>query len=93
MSYDKYEELKRELDSGKIFYVEFIKKNGELRKMICRRGVKVGIVPPDDRQRDATKDPDNILRVWDMIKEGYRSINLDTVTKINYDGNKIVYEH
>ena len=74
-----YSEVKATLSTGRIFSVIFRKKGGELRHMTCRTGVKKGLVPESEKQREATSNPDNIMTVWSMSDNGYRSINLDSL--------------
>lgn len=66
-----------------IFSVVFLKKNGELRPMTCKLGVKKhlkgGILKYNPGER-------NNLIVFDMQKEGYRTINLDTLMHISMKG-------
>jgi hypothetical protein len=69
---------------GKIFSVKFIKRStGELREMVCRTGVKKnlagGELPFDPIQK-------NLLMVYDMQKNGYRSIPLENVLEIKIKG-------
>jgi hypothetical protein len=77
--------------SGRFFTVEFTKQNGQNRVMNCRTGVtkhlskngkKIKLTPPSEN---------GILRVYDLQSKGYRSINLDTIKKINY--NKITLKY
>ena len=66
-----------------IFSVVFLKKDGTLRRMTCRFGVKShlkgGRLSYDPKER-------NNLIVFDMQKEGYRTINLDTLMNVNMKG-------
>mgnify|MGYP000229741370 CR=1 FL=1 len=77
-----FEEIKKEL-GNKFFSVEFIKKDGTLRKMVCRLGVKKGVTgkgmtyAPNDRQ---------LLNVYDVQKKAFRMINLNTLKAIKYRG-------
>ena len=76
--------------NGQFFTVEFIKKDGTLRKMNCRTGVKK-YLSNNGKNIKITKPIENgILRVYDIKKGAYRSINLDTVKKINF--NKVTYK-
>ena len=76
--------------NGQFFTVEFIKKDGTLRVMNCRTGVKK-YLSNNGKNIKITKPIDNgILRVYDIPKGAYRSINLDTVKKINF--NKVTYK-
>jgi hypothetical protein len=61
---------------GKIFTAEFVKKDGTLRRMNCRLGVKKGITGKGLKFVPMEK---LLLPVFDMQKDEYRMINLDTV--------------
>lgn len=64
---------------GKFFSVEFVKKtDGSIRPMTCRLGVKKG-----QTGRGLLFDAlaKGLLPVWDVQKEGYRFINLDSLRK------------
>ena len=69
--------------NGKIFSAVFTKKDGEKRKMVCRRGVAkyvkgVGLkFKPDDR---------GLIGVFDMHKKAYRFINVTTLEQIKIKG-------
>lgn len=76
--------------NGQFFTVEFVKKDGTLRTMNCRTGVKK-YLSNNGKTIKITHPIDNgILRVFDVKKDAYRSINLDTVKKINL--NKVSYK-
>ena len=66
-----------------IFSVVFLKKNGELRPMTCKLGVKKhlkgGILKYNPGEM-------NNLIVFDMQKDDYRKINLDTLMHISMKG-------
>lgn len=70
---------------GKVFYVEFLKKDGTLRKMVARTGVTKG-VKGSGKTLDTNKHT-NLITVCDMVlaaKEGvdksYRVISLDKIS-------------
>ena len=78
-----------ELLKGQFFTVEFTKKDGTKRIMNCRTGVKK-YLSNNGKKIQITKPIDNgILRVFDLQKNEYRSINLDTVNRITF--NKVTY--
>lgn len=78
--------------NGLFFTVEFIKKDGTIRKMNCRTGVKK-YLSNNGKQIKLTSPIDNgILRVYDIHSKGYRSINLDTIKKINYNKISLKYK-
>jgi len=66
--------------NGQVFGVKFIKKDGTLRRMACRLGVKKGVTGAGKRWDRA--DYPNLLTVWDMNKKDFRNVNLDTVKEV-----------
>lgn len=73
----------KEMVGAKIFSVIFQKKDGTLREMVCRLGVtkhlkggELGYNPADF----------NYLTVFDMQKQEYRTINVNTLKRIKLDG-------
>ena len=62
---------------GKIFQVTFTKKNGELRKMTCRLGVKKG---QKTGAPSTTAHIPQYLTVFDMKIQQYRNINIQKLT-------------
>jgi hypothetical protein len=83
------------IPSGAIFTVTFVKKNGEVREMNCRKGVVCGLIP---NARPKAPNPSNIVTVYDMKvaqtatkkSEAYRNINTNTVLFIKAE--KQVFE-
>jgi len=74
--------------AGKIFFVEFVKKDGSIRKMLARTGVKKGINGNGHSLKEETKN--HVIRVYDMMKQAWRTITYDKV--IRFSGNKIAFE-
>lgn len=71
-------------ESGRIFTAEFTKKDGTVRVMNCRTGVKKHL----KGGRLAFNPADyKLLPVYDLKKEGYRFINLKTLRKISFAGS------
>lgn len=70
--------LRKQL-GGKIFTVHFIKKDGTLRKMNARLGVKKHLKGGTKSFNDSDF---NYLTVFDLKKKSYRTVNLNTVTKL-----------
>lgn len=79
-------DVKEQLKGGKIFTVEFIKKDGTLRKMNARLGVKKGVKGVGMAYEPSEK---NLLPVFDMQKGSFRMINCSTITKIVHQGKTI----
>lgn len=62
--------------------VQFVKKNGELRVMNCRTGVKKYL----KGGRDTLADKPYLYKVYDVRRKAYRCVNLNTVVNIRMDG-------
>jgi len=75
--------LIKDLAGEKIFGCTFTKKNGEVRDMVCRLGVKSHLHGGELPFCPVEK---GVLPVFDMQKQAYRMINLDTVTEIRANG-------
>lgn len=67
---------------GKFFTVEFTKKNGDLRKMNCRKGVKKHL-----QGGSLAFDPNSkgLVVVFDAQKKAYRMININTLQSVTID--------
>ena len=66
-----------------IFSVVFLKKDGTIRKMLCRLGVKKNLNGNGLRYNPIKRA---LLVVFDMQKEAYRMVNLETISHINMKG-------
>jgi len=73
----------KELAGSQIFSVKFIKKDGSLREMVCRLGVKKHL-----KGGELAYDAKSLgyLPVFDMQKEDYRMINTNTIVEIKING-------
>jgi len=69
-----------------IFTVDFTKQNGEARTMNCRRKVRshVKVGPKKYRKPIGVHTPS--ILVFDMQKQEYRHLNLETATSIRAAG-------
>ena len=74
-----------ETNNGRIFSVQFTKKNGEHRNMLCRRGVSKGVNGNGARYNAISKA---LLHVYDMHKGVWRSINFETINQISLNGHQ-----
>jgi hypothetical protein len=78
------EDLKKVITllGDKIFTVTFVKKDGSIRVMNARRGVKKGV-----KGVGMSYDPfsKNLIPVYDMQKEAFRMINAETILEIKAD--------
>jgi len=69
---------------GKLFAATFIKKNGEIRNMVARMGVRRAKgTGTYSHTRDLTRSN---VTVWDVQKGEYRAIPLDRVISIRNAG-------
>ena len=69
--------------NGKIFSACFTKKNGEKRKMVCRRSVSKYVKGVGLKFKPEEKD---LIGVFDMHKTSYRFINIKTLEQIKVKG-------
>jgi hypothetical protein len=60
------------------FKCNFVKKNGEIREMICNF-------------IDFHPSCENLVIVYDLSVDGYRNINLQTLIDITYNKRKISF--
>ena len=74
------------LIKSNIMEVTFTKTNGEERKMTC---TLMENYLPTYNEGSTRKKNDNVLSVWDLDKDGWRSFRKDTITeyKIKEDIN------
>lgn len=74
---------------NKIFSVIFEKKDGTLRKMHCRMGVTKHL-------KGGTKKYDaaslNYLTVYDLQKKAYRTINVNTLKQLRFQGQTWAFQ-
>lgn len=76
----------RERANDTFFSVHFIKKNGDLRKMVCRLNVKKGVTGVGMSYNPTEK---GLLCVYDVVKKGFRMIVINTIQNIQIRGNRI----
>lgn len=71
--------------TGKFFSVWFYKKDGTLRRMTARFGVKKHL-----HGGKTTVPTDKYFIVWDCSKQEYRAVNKETITKVKFGGKEYV---
>ena len=65
--------------------ITFTKKDGTERVMKCTLRESVAI--PYEKKTDRTREGQlNILPVWDLEADGWRSVNLDTIKDVKFYG-------
>ena len=66
--------------SGKVFGVKFVKKDGSLRTMCCRFNVTAYLQTANTAS--TTAHIAKYITVFDMFKQAYRNVNLDTLIHV-----------
>lgn len=79
------QELLKELNSGKIFTAVFKKKDGSIRTMNCRMNVAKYVNGKGLAFNPMDK---GLLPVFDLQKDAYRFINLNTLMSIKANGKE-----
>lgn len=69
---------------GTIFTATFRKKDGTMRKMVCRRHVTKGVKGTGTNYAEQFDKP--YITVYDMQKRDFRNVNLDTLISIKTHG-------
>ncbi len=82
-------EFRTTVGETKIFSVDFIKKDGSLRTMIARLGVRKHLQGGTLKYNAEEK---SLLPVFDMEKQAYRMVNVNTIQEIRYNGETIKLE-
>ena len=70
------------MKSGLFFSAEFTKKDGTIRTINGRTGVKKHLNPESKGSAYDAREL-GYLPVYDVQQKGYRLINLQTITKVN----------
>lgn len=73
--------------NGKIFTALFTKKDGSIRQMNCRLGVKKDLKNIGHKFLPSEK---GLLNVFDVQKRAYRFINLKTLKAFTFKGETTV---
>jgi len=76
------------VESGKFFSVEFVKKDGSVRKMNCRGGVKKYLKGGDS----TIKHIDNLVSVFDMQAKQYRCFDVSRLNMVRFGGDEVIAE-
>jgi hypothetical protein len=79
----------REVVGGRIFSAKFVKKNGEIRHIKARLGVKKHLQGGELSYNPSER---NNLIVFDLEKSAYRTIKFDNLLEIKYNKQEWKYE-
>ncbi len=80
MKQKKVEELIDGMTNGRIFSVQFVKKDGTVRDMVCRKGVRKGVKGTGAGWSQGALKP--LRTVFDMHKAAFRTIPTDRVVRV-----------
>lgn len=69
--------------TGSNYTVEFKKKNGEVREMLCRQGVEYNLKGGTNK---VVKSSNDYVSTFDVDKFAYRTINIATMTRLMVNG-------
>ena len=69
---------------GRFLTIEFLKKDGSLRKINGRLGVKKYLAGGS-----STLDQSKFIIIYDLIAKGYRAINKSSIISVNTTNLKI----
>lgn len=72
------------MKNGRIFSVQFVKKDGTVRNMVCRKGVKKGVKGTGAGWGEGSMKP--LRTVFDMRKAGFRTIPTDRILRLKVAG-------
>lgn len=75
------------IPNGHFFGVSFEKKDHTIRNLNGRKGVKKYLV---ENPTKSVTLPDNMIRVYDVVNAGYRTVTLDKVISIRAQGKLFV---
>ena len=75
-------------ENGKIATIHFKKKNGENRVMNCR----IKKVKEEFRKSNNKKSSKETMTFWEISKQQYRSVRLDSIISISGRKEKIYFE-
>ncbi len=84
MKQDRAEEIIDGFKTGHIFSVQFVKKNGEIRDMVCRKSVRKGVKGTGAGWGEGALKP--LRTVFDMSRNGFRTIPTDRILSMKVGG-------
>ena len=73
------------------FSISWVKKNGEERTMTVKDGVESKLALPKGQGSNNQEAYSNLITLFDVQAGHYKSVNLDTVTKLSC-GTKVMWE-
>jgi len=68
--------------------IKFTKVDGSERTMKCTLNESLILPLPEpvqEKEKKARKENENVIRVYDLEKESWRSFRLDSIISVNFD--------
>tara|TARA_R110001599_G_C12223584_1_gene657500 strand:+ start:167 stop:469 length:303 start_codon:yes stop_codon:yes gene_type:complete len=84
MARTEAEKLIDSMKNGHIFSVQFVKKDGTVRDMVCRKGVRKGVKGTGAGYGEGAIKP--LRTVFDMKKAAFRMIPTDRIVRLKVKG-------
>jgi hypothetical protein len=75
--------------NGHFFSVEFVKKDGTVRKLVGRTGVKKYLKGGENKVEGPGRP---YVTVYDVQNKGYRTVNANTVQSIKFGNDVLLVE-
>jgi hypothetical protein len=80
--------IRQALNQFDVCFIRFVKKNGEMRNMICT--IKPTMIPRDKHPMGVMDyDQDEQVRVFDIVAQAWRSMIPDNVYEVRQYGSEI----
>ena len=77
--------------NGLFFSIDFVTKKGEPRHLTMKDGVESALVYPKGQGSNNQEHCDNLITLFDINAGHYKTVNLDTVTKLSC-GQKVMWD-
>jgi|TARA_B110000977_G_C10788031_1_gene381293 hypothetical protein len=84
MEQKRAETLIDSMKNGHIFSVQFVKADGTMRNMVCRKGVRKGVKGTGAGYGEGAIKA--LRTVFDMQKNGFRTIPTDRIVRLKVKG-------
>lgn len=69
---------------GGVVSITFTKKDGTERVLLCSLTPPENVVVEEKKTERTKKENPNVLSVWDLENNGWRSCSLDSIKNISY---------
>ena len=77
--------------NGLFFSIDFVTKKGDTQHLTMKDGVENALVHPKGQGSNNQEAYSNLITLFDVQAGHYKSVNLDTVTKLSC-GQKVMWD-